>query len=109
MIPADELVATPPAEELQFDHADFTAAPAPLACGACTLPIADSYYEINRKVLCGGCRDTIVARFSGGSGLLRFLRAGLFGVLAALAGTSLYFLVLALTGYEVGLIAILVG
>ena len=51
----------------------------------------------------------VAAHFTGGSGSVRFARALLFGSFAALAGTSLYFLVLKLTGYEVGLIAILVG
>jgi hypothetical protein len=99
----------PPAEALQFDHAEFTAPPQAMACGVCTQPIADAYFELGQKVLCTSCRDTIMSRFTGGSGLGRFVRAALFGSLAALAGTALYFLVLAVTGYEVGLIAIVVG
>jgi hypothetical protein len=99
----------PPAEALQFDHAEFTAPPQAMACGVCTQPIANAYFELGQKVLCTSCRDTIMFRFTGGSGLGRFVRAALFGSLAALAGTALYFLVLAVTGYEVALIAIVVG
>jgi hypothetical protein len=109
MTPAEDAATNPPAEPLQFDHAEFTAPPQAVACGICTRPIADAYYELGQKVLCTTCRDGIVARFSGGSGLWRFCRAALFGSLAGLAGTALYFLVLAVTGYQVGLIAILVG
>jgi hypothetical protein len=112
MTPDDAPAAAPQGESLEFEHADFTAAPAAapaLVCAACRQPIADAYYEINGKILCGGCRDRVTAHVTGGSTPVRFLRAVLFGGLAALAGTSLYFLVLALTGYEVGLIAILVG
>jgi hypothetical protein len=114
MTTADDGGATTPAEDLQFEHADFAEAHAPaeataLACGACNGSIAGSYYELHQKVLCDGCRSAILERFTGGSGIVRFLRAVLFGVLAALAGTAVYFLVLATTGYEVGLIAILVG
>jgi hypothetical protein len=107
----DEPVNVPPAEPLQFDHADFTeaaAAPA-LACAACQRPIADVYYEIGGKTLCGVCSERVTAHFTGGSGPARFLRALLLGGLAAAAGTLLYLLVLATTGYQVGLIAILVG
>jgi hypothetical protein len=107
----DEPVAAPPPESLQFDHAEFAAAPAApvLACAACQRPIADVYYEVSGKTLCSSCRERITAHFLGGSAVGRFLRALLLGGLAAAAGTLLYFLVLALTGYQVGLIAILVG
>jgi hypothetical protein len=106
---ADDREANPPGEELQFDHAEFMAPPRAMTCGVCTQPLAEAYYELGKKVVCTTCRDRIVASLTGGSGLWRFLRAALFGSLAAGAGTALYFLVLAMTGYEVGLIAIVVG
>ena len=46
---------------------------------------------------------------SKGSSGTRFLRALVAGVVAAAAGAALYFLVAKLTGYEFGLIAIVVG
>ena len=63
-----------PDDALQFDHADFTAAPAVTACGRCRQPIRDVYYEIQGKVLCGPCRDQVVAHFAGGSEPARFVR-----------------------------------
>jgi hypothetical protein len=41
--------------------------------------------------------------------MVRFLRAGLFGTLAAIAGAGLYYLVLALTGYHFSLLTIVLG
>ncbi len=101
--------AAPAAEALQFDHADFTAAPAFLICGGCGQPIQDAYYEIQGKVFCGRCRDQIVARFAGGSEPARFARAGLFGVGAALAGAALFLLVVALVGTAISLLFIVIG
>jgi hypothetical protein len=106
---ADDREAKPPGGELQFDHAEFLAPPSAMTCGVCAQPFAEAYYELGKKVVCTTCRDRIVTSLTGGSGLWRFLRAALFGSLAAVAGTALYFLVLAMTGYEVGLIAIVVG
>ena len=106
----DSPVPAPAAEPLQFEHADFTAAPAApvFGCSACAQPIADAYYEIHGQTLCAGCRDRVAAHFTGGSGLSRFVRAVMIGGLAAVAGTLIYFVVLAATGYQAALIAILV-
>src|SRR4051794_16702951 len=111
MTTPDDPGATPAADELQFEHAEFTTAPIPavLTCEVCHRQIDDAYYELGRKVLCAGCRDHITADFTRGSGLVRFLRAGLFGTLAALAGTALYSLVWVLTRSVFSLIAIVVG
>ena len=80
-----------------------------MVCRACGRTIDDAYFEVNSLVVCGTCRDTLVQRFMGGSGLVRFARALVLGTLAALAGSAIYFGVLLLTGYDVALIAILVG
>jgi hypothetical protein len=111
-MPSDDAPAElPPAELLQFDHADFTAAAAPpaLACAACQRPIPDVYYEINGKTLCGACSERISAHFTGGSRLARFLRALLLGGLAAVAGWLMYLLVLVLTGNGYALVLIVMG
>ncbi len=107
----DDRGAAPPQDELQFDRAEYAAAPAAtaVACAACARPIDETYYEAGGKVLCGGCRDAVLAHFTGGSRPGRFLRAALFGGAAALAGSGLYYLVWTLTGRHWGLIAIVVG
>src|SRR5215475_6321852 len=49
------------------------------------------------------------APLQAGSGVKRFCGALVLGVLAAMAGAGLYFAITALTGYELGLVAIVVG
>jgi hypothetical protein len=99
------------AGELQFDRADFgEAAPAgPLQCKVCNQPIAGAYYEINGEVVCAACQAKAVALRTGGSAVGRVLRATAFGVLAGAVGAGIYYAILALTGYQIGLISILVG
>lgn len=96
--------------ELQFDNAEYTAeSPGPLTCAACSGVVSGTYYEANGKVICDACREKIEAHRRGGSGLVRFARAFVFGSLAALAGYGVYFGVMKATGWQVGLISILVG
>jgi hypothetical protein len=94
---------------LQFGRAEFVGAPAGTACTMCQTPIAGSYFEANGAVVCDGCRAVLAAFGTAGTRTSRFLRALGAGLLAAAAGSALYFLVSKLTGYEFGLIAIVVG
>jgi len=103
----------PPAADsggLQFDRAEFTEATAgALSCVACQQPIAGAYFQINDKTVCSACRERVAAGMLGGSGAVRFLRALVFGAVAAALGAGIYFGISALTGYEFGLVAIVVG
>jgi hypothetical protein len=97
-------------EELQFDQAEYaTPAPAGPACGVCKRPIDDAYYEINGKIVCAQCRQQIEAAFRGGSRLARALKALILGSLAAVAGAAIYYGIIRATGYNIGLVAIVVG
>ncbi len=100
-----------PAGELQFDRADFgEQAPAgTLQCSLCQETVADTYYEINGEVVCEGCQTRAQAIRTGGSAWVRVGVATLFGTLAGALGAGIYYGISALTGYEFGLIAILVG
>jgi hypothetical protein len=100
---------TTPSGELQFDRVEAEGAQAPGACAECGQPIRDVYYEVNGRVLCDRCRQAEQASWSAGSSAGRFGKALVFGLAAAAAGSGLYYGVLALTGYEFGLIAIVVG
>ena len=109
--------ANPPSgprpESLQFDVAESGAAgSSPSAasgttCKACSRPIASTYYEVNSAIICASCR----AAFDRprGSRFSRGLHATGLGLLAAIAGSLLYFAVAAITGREFGLVAIAVG
>jgi hypothetical protein len=96
--------------ELQFDRAQFVdPTAATLTCAACQQPIAHTYYEVNGQTTCADCRtkaEQAVAATSGATGVIRALGAG---IAAGVAGALLYYAVVALTGYQFGLIAIVVG
>ncbi len=98
-------------EELQFDQAEFEgeAEEAGPACGACSRPIVDEYYETDGKVICETCKEEIEKAQTGGSGIGRFFKALLFGAPAAAVGAGIYYGISALTGYEFGLVAIVIG
>ncbi|HEY2158662.1 MAG TPA: hypothetical protein VGH33_23730 [Isosphaeraceae bacterium] len=109
---ADPLPAeTPGQADLQFEQAEYASptAAAETTCGACKRPIGDAYYALNHLVLCPECRGRVEQQWRGGSRLGRFAKAAALGSIAAVGGFAIYFGVLKLTGYEVGLISILVG
>ncbi len=99
-----------PSKDLQFEQVEAQSGQAPSgACASCGQPLRDVYYDVNGRTLCESCRAKAEASWSSGTSAGRFAKALVFGVAAAAAGTALYYGVLALTGYEVGLIAIVVG
>jgi hypothetical protein len=101
---------SPDDDDIQFDHAEYEGpVAAATTCAACKQAIDETYYEANGVLLCPRCAEIIQAHLAGGSGLLRFARAGLFGFAGAVAGFGLYFGVLKLTGREIALISIVVG
>lgn len=99
----------PPSPELQFDRVQTPSGQTPGTCAVCGQPIRDAYYEVNGKVVCERCRQNLEASWAAGSSAGRFGAAIVLGIAAAAAGSALYYGVLALTGYEFGLIAIVVG
>lgn len=100
---------TSPEGSLQFERAERAGAPSGPVCTMCQQPIAASYYEVNGTVACQRCRTQILAQWNRGSAAGRFGRALGLGLAAAAVGAGLYFGIEALTGYEFGLVAIIVG
>lgn len=105
-------------EPMQFDtveRGDDEAAPAHVsACRRCQAALAQRYYELRGlaaepEIVCPSCHDRAKASYEAGAGFGGFARSFLFGVGGGAAGFALYWGVLALTGYEVGLISIAVG
>lgn len=96
-------------ESLQFERAEFDQAPASAQCSQCNRALTTSYYDVNGQTVCEACRYTIESQLTAGSSAGRFLKAAGAGTGAAIAGAILYYAVSALTGYELGLIAIVVG
>jgi len=108
---------TPEKPELQFDRAEpiqaagatdaAAAFQGPVQCAACGTRLL-SYYSVNGKVTCRRCRDAAVAMRQG-SHLPTLATAAGLGLLAAIAGAVIYFAVAKITGYEIGLVSIVVG
>ncbi len=101
-----------PEDGLQFERAEFDAGPAAgVACSSCRRPLVEHYWTAQGATLCERC--VAVTRHDHehgrGTSASRFLRATIFGGLAALLGTLLWWGVRRVTGYELGLIAIVVG
>lgn len=96
-------------EELKFDKVDGEdPGPTKLTCKGCGASIGDRYWQQGGLVICERCRSSR-AKVLEGSGARRFLRAALYGGVAAAIGAGLYYAVLALTGYEIGFVSIVVG
>lgn len=102
---------TTPTEPLQFDVAEDPSpaanAAAEVRCTSCSRPLA-SYYDVNGKPVCVSCKDSVVAFFDR-SHLGTFPPAVFLGLCGAAIGAGLFYGVAALTGYSLGLIAIVVG
>ncbi len=103
----------PSVEELQFRRAQPLASgtegtSANRSCVACKQPIADDYYHAQGQVICPLCAERIQSGQQKPPSI-SLVRSALYGGGAALAGCAIYALVAIVTGYEIGLIAILVG
>jgi hypothetical protein len=95
--------------EPQFDRVEFENTAASQQCAACNRPLAGFYFEANGATVCEACRYELEARLTGGSGITRAMRAAGAGFFVAILGALLYYAIAAISGYEFGLIAIVVG
>jgi hypothetical protein len=95
--------------DLQFERAQFDGDAGQPVCAMCTTPLYSSYFEANGETVCERCCFELRESRDSGSSAGRALRAAGAGIGAALGGSLLYWAILAMTGYEFGLIAIVVG
>ncbi len=98
-----------PTSPLQFDHAEFSQPTPAAVCASCSKGISVEYFELNGKLLCAPCTLQIREALTGGSSFGRLVRATGLGLLAVIAGAVLYFGIARLTGYNIGLVAIVLG
>ena len=108
-------IPPPASPSPEFAPVEFDASAADVltkgtSCASCDQDIRAIYYEAAGKVICPSCRGELEAHISPTGGRAgRFGRAFVFGLMAAAAGAALYYLIRAITGYEIGLVAVLVG
>ena len=86
---------------MQFDKVEGPGPAAPPACAQCRRPL-DEYFALGGHMFCGRCVDGFRAGAS-------FWRALLYGAGAAVLGTIVWFVILKLLKYELGIIGIAVG
>ena len=95
--------------DLQFERAEPTGAALPkdVRCVACRTPLS-SYFEVNGNVACDNCKDTAMTR-QNASHAPALLRGAALGGLAAAVGAGIYYAIAEVTGYEFGLMSIVLG
>ena len=91
---------------LDFEHADTGQASAGIQCGVCRKPILDQYYQVNQGTMCDTC---VKGHYAESPGLKGYLRAWAFGAVAAFLGALLDLVITSVTGYQLGLIALVMG
>ena len=100
---------------LQFDTAtpglpaEAGISNAGVTCVACRRTLVDEYFDVDGQSTCPSCRNDI-ARYAETPrewGVLA--RACLFGFVAAILGAIVYYAVIAITEFEIGIVAIAIG
>ena len=87
---------------MQFDRVEGAGPPAPPACAQCRRPL-DEYFSVGgQHMFCRTCVDGLRNSAS-------FWQSLLYGAGAALLGSIVWFAILKLFNYELGLIGIVVG
>lgn len=99
----------PDSGDLQFERAEYSGGGSAPACCTCKQPATPRHYQFRGRIYCENCQAQITSSLailhqSGGMG-----QAFLFGLGAAVVGAAIYYGVAAATGYEIGLIGVLVG
>jgi hypothetical protein len=103
-------------DELQFDRvatsateADPIPADGRVVCGSCSKVVDTEYYSVQGAPVCQSCKDALVTHEAAAKRWSLVLRAAMFGFGAAVAGAAIYYAVIAITDFEIGIVAILIG
>src|SRR5262245_27663760 len=109
-----DLSGTPPGDELQFDRVESASADAApgsggVTCASCNTSIETAYFNIGNDPFCERCKGVIQAHIEPNKSMRAVGRALLLGFLAAIAGAIVYYGVIAITKFEIGIVAILIG
>ncbi|MBN8221848.1 MAG: hypothetical protein J0L53_13060 [Spirochaetes bacterium] len=96
-------------QKLQFEKAEFEGTKTTAKCSICHNPLSGSYFTVNMQSTCPSCADNLRQHFQKPSSVGEFLKSIVFGIGAGIIGSLIYYAILRFTGYEIGLVAILVG
>ena len=102
-------------DELQFDRVSTGTVPsAPpsklvVTCAACQASIETTYFEVNGSILCRLCRARAESAAEKPRGIVPFMIATIYGLGAGVVGAIIYYAVIAITNFEIGIVAILIG
>lgn len=100
---------------LQFDTAARTvpaeggASSEGVGCVTCRRPIRDMYFDVDGQPTCRSCRHEIARLAETPREWGVFARACLYGLVAAVLGAIVYYAVIAITDFEIGIVAIAIG
>lgn len=78
-------------------------------CHLCDQSIRREYFDINGSVCCEPCKGAVEKNFEGGFDIQNFIKSFMLGLPVAALGAGLYYAISAVTGFEFGLIAVLIG
>lgn len=93
-------------DTLQFESAEQTGA---MSCKVCGRLLADQYHVVNGNIVCDNCRRSVEEEWNRGGAAGRLGKAVVLGILATIGCSILWYAVIKLTGYELGILAIVVG
>ena len=98
---------------LQFDRVDVgtaaaSAGQATIACTSCTRPVTE-YFDVDGRHVCASCKEIAARANEPAKGAGVFFKAFLYGGGAAVVGAAIYYGVIAITEFEIGLVALLIG
>ncbi len=92
----------------QFGTAEYVGSPGADHCQFCHQPIAGNYYRANGAMACPGCAEKMRGELARDTHAA-YVRAILFGVVAAILGMILYATFAIVTGIVIGYAALAVG
>ena len=100
---------------LQFDTAipsgpaEAHSAQQGVSCVGCRRPLRSEYFDVDGQSTCRSCRDQVARLAETPREWGVFFRACLFGFVAAVLGAIVYYAVIAITNFEIGIVAIAIG
>ena len=96
----DTAISTVPASESRAEG---------VTCAVCGNQVRDEYFDVNAHQMCAKCRNEIAQLAETPRGWGVFARACAFGLVAAILGAIVYYAVIKITNFEIGIVAIAIG